>query len=244
MVPYQSLRAVQLLTLLLVESALETIPRQLWKHAAVQKYAELRRKHPRFIILDRSYHHSAMKRLEQNERRGRPDIVHFALLEALGSPLNRERLLTVYVHTCTDNVIWISPETRLPRNCSRFASLMEQLYESKRIPPEEKGELPLLTLKHQTLAQLVSAIKPTHTLALSRIGKPRTLETAVRDLIRHKRPAVLVGGFPRGHFSQSTLKLADEVVSIDRETLETWTVVSRVIYEYERVLTLPGKRLE
>ncbi len=232
-----------MLTLILVESALETIPKQLWKYTAVQKYAELRRKHPRFIILDRSYHHSVMKRLEQNEKRGRPDIVHFALLEALGSPLNRERLLTVYTHTYRDDVIWINSETRLPRNCNRFASLMEQLYEFKRIPTEEKGESALLTLRHQTLTALMSAIKPTHTLALSRIGKPRTLETTVKNIISHKRPAVLIGGFPRGHPSQSTLKLADEIVSIDRETLETWTVVSRLIYEYERALSLSSKRL-
>ncbi len=233
-----------MLTLILAESALETIPKQLWKHAAVQKYAELHQRHPRFVILDRSYHHSAMKRLEQNEKRGRPDIVHFALLEALGSPLNRERLLTVYVHTYTDNVICINPKTRLPRNCNRFTSLMEQLYESKRIPPEEKGETSLLKLKHQTLTQLFSAIRPTHTLALSRMGKPRTLEAMVSNLIGHKNPAVLVGGFPRGHFSRSTLKLADEIVSIDRDTLETWTVVSRLIYEYEQALSLSSKRLE
>jgi len=231
------------LTLVLVESALETIPQQLWKHRAVQKYAKLRGKHPRFIVLDRSYHHSAMKTLELAEKRGRPDIVHFSLLEALGSPLNKERLLRVDVHTFNDYVVSLKPETRLPRNYSRFVSLMEQLYEFGRIPPEET-EKPLLTLRRQTLTQLMRAIQPTYTLALSRMGKPETLETAVSKLAeREKRPAVFVGGFPRGHFSRTTAELADEVVCIDREMLETWTVVSRVIYEFERALSLPRKRL-
>jgi len=232
-----------LLTLVLAESALETIPKQLWMHGSVQKYAKLRRKHPRFIILDRSHHHSAMKTLELSERRGRPDIVHFALLEALGSPLNKERLLRVYVHTFNDYVISVSPETRLPRNCNRFVGLMEQLFEFGRIPPEET-EPPLLTLRQQTLTQLIREIQPSYILALSRIGKPETLEARVPKLTNEKRPAVLVGGFPHGHFSEATAMLADEVMRIDRETLETWTLVSRLIYEFERSFSLPKKRLK
>jgi len=218
------------------------MPEQLWKHPAVQKYAKQRRKHPRFIVLDRSYHHSAMKTLTLNEKRGRPDIVHFALLEALGSPLNKEGLLQAHVHTVSDYVIWVNPETRLPRNYGRFVSLIEQLFEFGQIPPEG-DEKQLLALKKQNLTQLMDEIKPSYTLALSRIGRPETLEATVSKLTREKKPVVLVGGFPHGHFSESATKLADEVVCIDREMLEAWTVVSRVIYEYERALSLPRKRL-
>jgi len=110
------------LILVLAESAVETVPESLWTHRSVQKHAKLRRKPPRSVLLDRSYHHAAMKGLEHSEKRGRPDIVHFALLEALGSPLNREGLLEVYVHTIDDNVITVDPETRLPRNCNRFVA--------------------------------------------------------------------------------------------------------------------------
>jgi len=232
-----------LLTLVLVESALETIPKLLWKHGAVQRYAQLHRRHPRFIVLDRSYHHSAMKTLELGEKRGRPDIVHFALLEALGSPLNKERLLRVYVHTINDYVVSVNPETRLPRNYVRFVSLMEQLFEFGRIPPKA-AEKPLLTLKQQTLTQIIRGIQPSYILALSRIGKPMTLEATVSKLTEEKSPAVFVGGFPHGRFSKATVKLADVVVCIDGEMLETWTVVSRLIYEFERAVSLPKKRLE
>jgi len=232
-----------LLTLVLAESALETTPKQLWNNPVVQRYAKSRRKHPRLVILDRSYHHSAMKTLRLGEKRGRPDIVHFALLEALGSPLNKEKRLTAYVHTINDFVISVNPETRLPRNCNRFVSLMEQLFEFERIPPEDAAT-PLLLLKQQSLTQLMREIQPSYVLALSRLGTPRTLEATVSRLIVEKRPAVLVGGFPHGHFSKPTVKLADEVVCIDREMLETWIVVSRVIYEFERALSLPQRRLE
>jgi len=231
-----------LLTLVLAESALETVPRELWSHPAVQKHARGRRKDPRRILLDRSYHHSAMKRLAQAEKRGRPDIIHFALLEALGSPLCREKLLTTYVHTINDYVISVSAKARLPRNCNRFVSLIEQLYEIGRIPPS-KNETPLLTLKKQTLPQLVREINPSCLFTLSRIGKPMTVEAVVARLAREEKPAVLVGGFPHGHFSKTTFQLADEVACIDREMLETWTVVSRVIYEFECALSYPKKRL-
>jgi len=229
-----------LLILILAESALETIPKQLWNHPAVQKYSKLRRKHPRFLLLDRSFHHSAMKTLRQNMKRGRPDIVHFALLEALGSPLNKENLLRIYVHTINDYVIAVNPQTRLPRNYGRFQGLMEQLFETGKVPP--KGTA-LLTLQHKTLPQLIQEVKPSYITAFSRIGTRKTLEETALKLASKKRPAILVGGFPRGHFTSSTLKLADELTCIDLEMLETWTLVSRVIYEYERALSLPTKRL-
>ncbi len=227
--------------LILAESALETIPRQLWNHPAVQKYSKLRRKHPQFLLLDRSFHHSAMKTLKQNMKRGRPDIAHFALLEALGSPLNKESLLQTHVHTINNYVIAMNPQTRLPRNYSRFLGLMEQLFEAGRVPP--KGTA-LLILEHRTLPQLIHELKPSYVLAFSRIGTRKTLEETILTLSSEKRPAVLVGGFPHGHFTKQTLKLADEVVCIDPEMLETWTVVARVIYEYERALSIPNRRLE
>lgn len=231
-----------MLTLILAESALETVPERLWTYRSVQRYAKLRRKPPQFILLDRSYHHAAMRRLEQSEKRGRPDIVHFALLEALGSPLNKEGLLQVYVHTIGDHVIKVEPTTRLPRNYNRFVSLIEQLFEYKKIPPKST-EKALLTIKRQTLSQLIREIKHSSVLVFSRIGKPCTLEEAVSRISGENEPVVIVGGFPHGHFSEATLRLANDVVSIDPEMLETWTVTSRIIYEFERAVSLPKKRL-
>jgi rRNA small subunit pseudouridine methyltransferase Nep1 len=231
-----------LLTLILAESALETIPERLWTHRSIQRYTKLRRKSLKFVVLDRSYHHAAMKRLEQSEKRGRPDIVHFALLEALGSPLNKEGLLKVYVHTISDCVITVDPATRLPRNYNRFVNLIEQLFEYEKIPPQST-EKALLTIKRKTLPQLIREIKSSCVLAFSRIGKPCTLEEAVSKISVENKPIVIVGGFPHGHFSETTAKLADDIVSIDSDMLETWTVTSRIIYEFERAISLPKKRL-
>ncbi|MFQ6065574.1 MAG: 16S rRNA methyltransferase, partial [Candidatus Bathyarchaeia archaeon] len=179
-----------MLTLILAESALETIPKALWTHPAIRRYSERRVKHPQFLLLDRSYHHAAMKRLEQNEKRGRPDIVHFALLEALGSPLNKERLLQTYVHTINDQVITVNPETRLPRNYERFVGLMEQLFELGRVPPT--GQI-LLKLERKTLPQLLGAITATHVVVFSREGSPHTLEEVGLRLSAEETPVVIVG---------------------------------------------------
>jgi len=231
---------IKLLTIILAESALEVIPKKLWKHPVIKRYSEKRGKSPEFLLLDRSYHHAVMKSLKGNEKRGRPDIVHFALLEALASPLNKEQLLQVYVHTVNDYMIMVNPQVRLPKNYNRFIGLMEQLFEFGKIPPAGPS---LLTLTRETLSRLLQKIKPTLVLAFTRKGTPYTLEDAIAKISREENPVVMIGGFPHGHFSGKNLKLVDEAVSIDVEMLETWTVTSRVIYEYERAISLPKKRL-
>ncbi|MGQ9460490.1 MAG: 16S rRNA methyltransferase [Candidatus Bathyarchaeaceae archaeon] len=230
-----------MLILILAESALEPIPRGLWGHPAIKRHSERHGKPPEFILLDRSYHHFAMKSLKESEKSGRPDIVHFALLEALGSPLNKEGLLQVYVHTVNDYVITVNPEARLPRNYNRFVGLMEQLFKSGRVP--STGQ-PLLELERKTLPKLLREIKSDYVVAFSRRGSPMTLKGAVSKLLHKKRPAVIIGGFPHGHFSETTTRLASEVVCIDPEMLETWTMTSRLIYEYECAVSLSEKRLK
>ena len=228
------------LVLIIAEAALETVPKSLWRHPSVQRHSERRGKPPKFLLLDRSYHHTAMRKLKDGEKRGRPDIVHFSLLEALDSPLNREGLLEVYVHTVQDFVIWVNPKVRLPRNYNRFVGLIEQLFQLGRVPPS--GPV-LLRLERKTLSRLLDEVQPSRVVAFTREGRPETLEEAMARLSGERRPTVLVGGFPHGSFSEETLKLADRMVCIDPETLDAWTVTSRLVYEYERAISLPTRRL-
>lgn len=229
-----------MLTLIFAEAALETIPKNLWSHPAVRRHSKRQKKPPGQLLLDRSLHHLAMKRLANNEKRGRPDITHFCLLEALGSPLNKEGLLQLYVHTNQGYTITVNPKVRLPRNCNRFVGLMEQLFQLGKVPSE--GEV-LLKLERKTLPNLIAETEADQVLLISREGKPKTFEEAVSSLQKKRRPAVIIGGFPHGHFSKTSVELADEIVSVDSEMLEAWTLTARVIYEYERTLSLPKKRL-
>lgn len=230
-----------MLILILAESALEPIPREIWGHPVIRSFSKRRGKPPKNLVLDRSYHHFAMKNLPNSEKRGRPDIVHFCLLEALGSPLNKEGLLRTYVHTIDDHVIYVEPETRLPKNFNRFVGLIEDLLEHGRVPPTGR---PLLSIEERSLPKLIENLKPTYTIIFERSGMPKTFEETASKLAGEERPAVLVGGFPHGEFSEGAMKLADEVICVDPEALEAWVIVSRIVYEYERIIGLPRKRLE
>ncbi len=220
-----------MLHLVLAEAALETIPREIWKHPAVRKYAKKRGKPPALLLLDLSFHYAAAKKLPDIEKRGRPDIVHLSLLEALGSPLNKAGKLRVYVHTYGDQIIRVNPETRLPRNYYRFVGLIEQLYATKKVPPE--SETPLLTLEQGSLVKLVGDISPSKIFLMSEDGEPADLLSLARELTSTPKPLVIVGAFQRGDFRPQTRKLADRVISIYPESLDSWVVVSRVIAAYE-----------
>ena len=160
------------LVLILAESAIELVPPELTKHPSILKLAKKRGKKPNEILLDRSYHHAAMRSLKDAEKRGRPDIVHTTLLELLGTPLNREGLLQTCVHTVANRVVEIDSNVRLPVNYDRFVGLLEQLYTVGRVP--EAGQ-PLLAIRKQTLKQLLGEIKPSTTVAFTTMGECKDL---------------------------------------------------------------------
>ena len=234
-------------TLILAESSIERIPPQLVRHPSVIAHARKRNREPSSLILDRSYHHSAIKAAEGKNpsedflKRGRPDIAFHVLLQALGSPLSREGLMRTHVHTIDDNVIDLDPHVNLPRNYDRFIGLLEQLHGEKSVPP---GERPLLSIRKCTLPELVSESRVSPVVAFSTLGKPASVEHACLPIVKADAPAVLIGGFAHSHFNRSTTQLASHVFSIDREPLDAWIVAARVIYEYERGIHLPQKRLK
>src|SRR6266481_7426102 len=145
-------------------------------------------KDPRKLVLDQNYHHSAILRLgTSGVGRGRPDIVHFSLLIALGSPLNADNQLNCFVHTRDDHVSVIDPRTRLPRNTDRFTALIEQLYQDSVVPSSGPA---LLKLKKESLKSLLSTILPDSVVALTTLGSPNPME-AVAAVLRKDRKSVV-----------------------------------------------------
>ncbi|MBS7650832.1 MAG: 16S rRNA methyltransferase [Candidatus Bathyarchaeia archaeon] len=220
---------VDLLFIVLAESALEPVPREILDHPSIVKDARRRCKRPEQLILDRSYHHHAMAGLSDAHRRGRPDIIHITLLTALSSPLNLTGNLKIYIHTRNDEVIFISPKVRVPRNSERFKGLIEQLYEFGQVPP--KGE-PLMKMRRMGIEELLRNIDPTLKVGMSMRGESRWIRDVVGLIANHDRPTVLVGGFPRGHFSKETISLLDKTFRIYSSGLESWTVTSWLIFAY------------
>ena len=144
-----------MLTLVLADTELERVPADLQRHPAVRASAKKRGVSPSTILLDSSFHHPALRKVPDGERRGRPDIAHIVLVVALDSILNLEGGLRIFIHTRNDEVIQFSPETRIPKNYTRFAGLMEDLFEKGEVPEEK----PLLHMDRDvTLAQLLAKL--------------------------------------------------------------------------------------
>src|SRR5437660_12392358 len=175
-----------MLTLILAESSIELVPNEITGHPAILKWAERKKKDPHQLILDQSYHHSAILRLGKSGiGRGRPDIVHFCLLLALGSPLNSDDQLNCFVHTRDDYVITIDPRARLPRNTDRFTALIEQLYQASLVPSSGP---PLINLRRESLNDLLSKISPDGIVALTTLGLPKPMEAVAAGIRAAKRP--------------------------------------------------------
>ena len=221
-----------MLNLILVEAALELVPKRILRHPSVRRNAKRRGKSPEETLLNRSIHHSAMSRLENSEKRGRPDIANVCLLETQGSPLNKVGKLKTFIHTNIGICIDVNPEVRLPRDCNRFGSLMEQLLLNGRVPID--SDVPLLSSSTKSLSDLKQEIKPSLTIALTSHGEQTSLEILCKELALEDNPTVLLGAYPHGPLNEETLNIADRQVSIHPKSLEAWVIVSRLIYEYEK----------
>ena len=213
----------------IAEAALELVPEALWKDPSVKKDAERRGTDPGNILLDRSIHHSAMLKLSDGYRRGRPDLVHLTLLNVTSAPLHQEGKARVYIHTLDDSVLEFGEGARPPKSYARFRNLMEKLL-------VERPESGLVSVRDSTLAQLFKSVGTDYAAGLSVQGAPVRLEDLAGDLTGKKNPAVAVGGFPRGHFLPKDLKVFDRLARIHEKALDAHVVAARVVYEVEKAL--------
>ena len=105
-----------MLTLILAESSLETIPSELQNHPSVTSYCKRYRKKSNEVLLDNSWHFAAMKGISNEIKRGRPDIIHLALLAICSAPLYQQKKIKVFVHTINNPVSYT--HLTLPTICS------------------------------------------------------------------------------------------------------------------------------
>lgn len=221
------------LHLVIGEAALELIPEPLWGDPSVKRDAERRGVEPGRILLDRSIHHSAMLKLSDGYRRGRPDLVHLTLLNVTSTPLHQEGRARVYIHTLGDSVLEFGEAARPPKSYARFRNLMEKLL-------IERPGSGLVTVREASLSRILEATRTDHAEGLSVQGAPVGLEGLAEDLAKKSNPAVVVGGFPRGHFLTRDLKAFDALSRIHQKPLDAHVVAARVVYEVEKRLNLQG----
>jgi rRNA small subunit pseudouridine methyltransferase Nep1 len=231
------------ISLIIAEAALETVPKQIAGHPAVKNQAQKLGRNTKEILLDKSYHHSAMLRsgLESYWKRGRPDIIHFALMEALSTPLFLKSMLKVYVHTVKNKLIVIGDNLRIPKSYFRFEGIMINLFKEKIIKSADGNNILLELHDDITFEQLIiNGVRPNKLIGLSSDGVKSSAEEIVsrNGIKNHNHIAFVVGGFPKGHFSEDTSRVFTCSFSIGELELEAHVVIARILYECEKVLDL------
>ena len=78
-------------------------------------------------------------------------MTHFALLEALGSPLNKEGLLQVYVHTNKNRVICVDQQVGVPKWHAEIGGLLDKEGD---LTDEERVELVAMRRLHESKPML------------------------------------------------------------------------------------------
>jgi rRNA small subunit pseudouridine methyltransferase Nep1 len=155
-------------------------------------------------------------------------------MEALSTPLFIENKLRVYVHTTNDKIIAIADGLRIPKSYFRYEALMVKLFAEGSVKSEQ-GAI-LMEVSDGTFKGLLESIGPDKVVGLSAAGVQSTAENVARIAVASENCAIVVGGFPRGHYSERTTKQLGPTYSIASAGLEAHVVIARVIYECEKLL--------
>ncbi len=218
------------LILILVECGLELIPKQIRNHPAVKR--NLSTKNYASQLLDNALHHSAMKELKNYEKRGRPDITHVCLLNALGSPLNKSGNLRLFIHNIHGKIFEFNPEIRITRNFNRFKGLSAKILIDTEI--QVNGSY-LIRNINGSLKNLINSFKKPEAILFSSKGKllKNHLDLFKKDITTNY--IAMIGGFQKSSFSQEILELSNQMVSISEFRLDAWVVVNKMLTYYELI---------
>lgn len=216
------------LTVILAECGLELIPKEIMEHPAIQR--NLKREKFSSLLLDNALHHSAMVKLKDVGKRGRPDITHSCLLNALGSPLNKSGNLKLFIHTLNNKIFEINPQIKIARNYNRFKGLMAKLLRENEIRIKQ---LLLISKFNGNLMDLVKSFKKKEIIIFSSRGElvKYHLDLFDKDLTRNY--IAIIGGFQKGYFAEDILNLSDKIVSISNYSLDAWVIVNKIVSFYE-----------
>lgn len=222
--------------MVIAETALETIPLEIFQHSSLKKIRDSGKK-PTQILLDRTFHHFAIlsSNLKQDYKRARPDILHIILLNVLATPLFKNNQLKVFVHTINNQVIKIGDNLRIPKSYSRYEGLILDLFKNKKIKSKD-GCLLLELNDNLSFSDLLNKhIKPDVIIGLSTNGIFKNFEYVSKELFEFKNPCIVIGGFPKGHFSKDIESRLEKKYSISNLSLEAHIVISRLLYEFEKI---------
>ena len=220
-----------MISVILSEAALELIPYELEDHPSVISHARKLGKHPSEILLDNSWHFAAIKGIENELKRGRPDLVHFSILEATTIPLYFKNKMKLYVHTIDDKIIAFGKNVHIPKSYHRFEGVIEKLYQEKKIKTNDDL---LLEIQDKTFSELLDEINPSKVIGFSTKGTLSSYEKIAAKI--SDNACIVLGGFQKGHFSDLIQNKITDLYSIGNESFEGHVVVARILYEYEKTI--------
>jgi len=220
-----------MISLVLAESALELVPLEIQNHPSVLSHAQKLGKNSSEILLDNSWHFAAMKGMHNEIKRGRPDLIHFSILEATTIPLYFQNKIKIYIHTIDNKVLYIGKNVHIPKSYHRFEGLIEKLFQEKIIKSDTE---PLLEIKEKSFSELIDEINPSKIIGFSTQGKLSSFEKISSEI--SKNSCIVIGGFQKGHFSESVQNKINHLFSIDTLSYEAHVVVARMLYEYEKTI--------
>lgn len=223
---------------ILANASLELIPKTLWRDKPIKRWARFRKKRPGELVLDSTLHSPSIKKLSSSRDRGRPDILHRALLIITDSILNKEGLVdSIIIHTIGGEVFWVNPIIRPPRHYIRFLGLMEKLLREGTIVTSNGA---ILIKKIDSLESYLRERDGIFLIALSRDGEKMKITDILPTLLEdtYSRIAIAVGALPHGGLPKLIIKNADLKLSLGDYNLSTTYVLCRIISRIENYLEL------
>lgn len=218
-------------SIILEEASLELVPAKFQRHRSCKLIENRSDVQPELQILDDNYHHEIISKLPDSAKRGRPDIVHFALLDIVSTPAYMEDLVEVYVHTVNDVTIRLKSGVRLPRSFERFCGVIAKLLSGKL----EDKEMKLFEIRDETIESLISSIHAERVVCLTSEGLSEDIVEFARGANSGEGKAVwIIGGFARGHFDDSVKSLASDIISISNHSLAAQVICSRLCFAIEK----------
>ena len=128
-------------------------------------------------------------------------------------------------------VISFGKNVHIPKSYHRFAGVIEKLYQEKEIT--SKDDI-LLEIEEKTFSELLDEINPSKVLGFSTSGDNSTYEKIAKDI--PDDACIVIGGFQKGHFSNSVANKITDLYSVGDESFEGHVIVARMLYEYEKTI--------
>jgi len=184
-----------------------------------------------------------MTRIEDGDRRGRPDIAFFCLQSILETPLCKSGLVSIHIHTQQGKVIEVRKDVRLPRNYDRFVGLIEQLLLRGRVPPE--GE-PLLRILQTDITTLMDKLRGQDGLTFLAVegGEHVSMVGLQQALPEETETPVIIGigAFPHGDFKMISHDQFSKSIELDKEVMMAWHVCSELVWSYTQKHNIISER--